>query len=104
MSTITEKAGDKPAGGQKDPRITVTVVYNGQGISFEENPNEPVRALFQKALAKFHLNPDGANLFLRLGNQELPLDSKLKDVPVSDGAELFLEARRVGGGAGRVSR
>jgi hypothetical protein len=101
-TAASEKAGDKPAGGQKDPRITITVVYNGQGLAFEENPNEPVRALFQKALAKFHLNPDGANLFLRLGNTELPLDTKLEGVPVPDGATLYLEARRVGGG--RVSR
>lgn len=100
MNTTTEKAGGKPAGGHSDPHITITVVYNGQGLSFRENPNEPVRALFRQALAKFHLNPDGANLFLRLGNTELPLDGKLKDVPVPDGATVYLEARRVGGGSG----
>jgi len=99
MSTIAPHVGGKPAKGHGDPRITLTVIYNGQGISFQENPNEPARALFQKALAQFHLHPDSSNLFLRYGSMELPLDAKLKDSGVPDGAELFLEARRVGGGA-----
>lgn len=99
MSTIAQKAGGKPAEERGDPRITLTVIYNGQPLRFEENPNEPGRALFQKALAKFHLSPDGANLFLRYGSMELPLDAKLKDTSIPDGAELYLEARRVGGGS-----
>ena len=96
-TAVAEKDKEKP-GGKGNPLITVTVIYNGQGISFEENPNEPGRALFQKALARFNLHPDTANLFLRFGGTELALDAKLKDSGVPDGAELFLEARRVGGG------
>jgi hypothetical protein len=97
-TAVADKAGGKPADERGDPRITLTVIYNGQGLSFQENPNEPGRTPFKKALAQFHLHPDSANLFLRYGSTELPLDAKLKDSGVPDGAELYLEARRVGGG------
>lgn len=102
MSTAAIEKGGKP-GEKGPPHITVTVVYNGQPLQFSENPNEPVRALFQKALAKFGLGGDGSNLFIRMGNQQLSLDAKLKDVPVQEGATLYIEPRVVTGGAGQVS-
>ena len=98
MTTAAVEKG-KPGGAKDTPHINLVIVYNGQPLEFSENPNEPVRAVFQKALAKFGLGGDGSNLFIRLGNQQLPLDTKLKDVPVQEGATLYIEPRVVTGGA-----
>lgn len=81
-------------------KVVVRVSYNGEDPeSFEGPPNQPLRAVFRKALTFFKVRPaDQSNLGLFHAGNELNLDTKLGDLNLPEDAVVILQARRAGGG------
>lgn len=82
-------------------KVSLTVAYNGEPKDFDGPPGQPLRAVFNQALAKFGITGDDRqNQALFLDGNELDLDTKLGDLDLPEDAVLILQARRASGGGG----
>ena len=81
-------------------KVQVKVSYNGDTKDFDGPSEQPLQAVFQKALTAFGLRPaDQSALGLFVGGtNEVNLGTKLGDLNLPEGAVLILQARRAGGG------
>ena len=76
--------------------VELRVVFNGQPKQYSANVHEPLRPIFQRALADFGVQPAQPNeygLFLEGQNQPLDLDKKIEDVHLPQNATLLLHVR-----------
>jgi hypothetical protein len=76
--------------------VELQVVFNGQPKQYRTNPHQPLRPIFQRALADFGLQPtqpDEYGLFLEGQAQPLELDQKIQDLNLPDNAVLLLQRR-----------
>lgn len=80
--------------------VSIKIAYNGDPKDFEGPPEQPLQALFEKALTAFGLRPvDQSTLGLFAGGtNEVNLSTKLGELNLPEGAVLILQARRAGGG------
>jgi len=79
-----------------DVFVEVRVVYNGQPKDFRANVHQPLRPIFQRALAEFDVRPaqpDEYGLFLQGESQPLDLDRKIDDLHLPQDAVLTLQRR-----------
>lgn len=76
--------------------VELEVVFNGQAKVRQANIHQPLRSVFQQALAEFGLHPaqpDEYGLFLQGAQQPLELDRKIEDLGLAQGTVLMLQRR-----------
>ncbi len=84
------------AGTVSEVFVELRVVFNGQPKEFRANVHQPLRPVFQRALAEFGVQPtqpDEYGLFLEGQNQPLELDRKIEDLNLPENAVLILQRR-----------
>ena len=104
MNTNLQSKGDagnnNPGhGGNNDKFVTLTIVVNTTPTTVTVNENVPLKSAAQKALEQ--TNNTGRPLSdyeLKLGDQVLDMDKKVKDYGLKDGTELFLSLKAGTGG------
>lgn len=85
-----EHEGDHKGGGdQITVTVTVKLVEGGQD-QFKVSEESLVRALRERALAKFDIQPGGATYVLFLNNVRLDDGATLEAAGVKDGSVLLL--------------
>lgn len=76
--------------------VSLQVVYNGQPKEYQANTHQPLRPIFQRALADFGLQPaqpDEYGLFVPGKNDAVALDSKIGDLGLGSEGILHLQRR-----------
>jgi hypothetical protein len=81
---------------QTEQFVELQVVYNGQPKDYRANVHQPLRPIFQRALADLGLQPaqpEEYGLFVPGRNDPLALDSKIADLGLNSGTVLHLQRR-----------
>jgi len=91
--------GNPGQGGNNEKFVTLIIVVNTNPTEVKVNENVPLKTAAQKALEQ--TNTTGRPLSdyeLKLGDQVLDMDKKVKDYGFKDGTELFLSLKAGTGG------
>lgn len=91
--------GNPGAGGGNEKFVTLTIVVNTTPTKVTVNENVPLKNAAQKALDQTkNTGRSLSDYELKLGDQVLDMDKKVKDYGLKDGAELFLSLKAGTGG------
>jgi hypothetical protein len=85
----------------KDTKLTLVFVVGGEDVAVEINPNAPLKAALEKALAKSGNTGRPPNDWevTDEGGSVLDPSTKVEDLGLQDGARLFLTPKVSKGGA-----
>lgn len=104
MNTNVQSKGnagnDNPGhGGNNDKFVTLTIVVNTKPTEVKINENAPLKAAAEKALEQTHTTGRPLSDYeLKLNDQVLDMDKKVKDYGLKDGTTLFLSLKAGTGG------
>jgi hypothetical protein len=91
--------GNPGQGGNNDKFVTLTIVVNTTPTNVTVNENVPLKNAAQKALDQTHSTGRPLSDYeLKLNDQVLDMDKKVKDYGLKDGTELFLSLKAGTGG------
>jgi len=94
-------AGNDNPGNDKnnDKLVTLTIVVNTKPTEVTINENAPLKAVAEKALEQTHTTGRPLSDYeLKLNDQLLDMNKKVKDYGLKDGATLFLSLNAGTGG------
>ncbi len=95
-----EHGGNGNSGGGNDKLVTLTIVVNTKPTDVTINENAPLKAAAEKALAQTHTTGRPLSDYeLKLGDQVLDMDKKVRDYNLKDGDTLFLSLKAGNGGS-----
>jgi hypothetical protein len=91
--------GKPDHGGDNEKLITLVIVVNTTPTKVKINENAPLKAAAEKALEQTHNTGRPLSDYeLKLGDQVLDMNKKVKDYGLKDGTELFLSLKAGTGG------